>query len=109
MLIDSPDPYLRVSWYVIAAVIIAFVGFFGLALRYVVKVHKKQVTTGGEGLIGQIGRVTQTIDPSGMVLVSGELWKAKADETIKKGASVKVVKQDNMIIKVENYKEDIGG
>jgi membrane-bound serine protease (ClpP class) len=109
MLIDSPEPYLRVSWYVIAAVIIAFVGFFGLALRYIVKVHKKQVTTGGEGLVGQIGRVTQTIDPSGMVLVSGELWKARADETINKGASVKVVKQDNMIIKVENYKEDIGG
>jgi membrane-bound serine protease (ClpP class) len=106
MLIDSPDPYLRVSWYVIAAVIIVFVGFFGLALRYVLKVHKKQVTTGGEGLIGQIGRVTQKIDPEGMVLVSGELWKARADETIEKNARVKVIKQESMTVIVENYKED---
>jgi len=109
MLIDSPEPYLRVSWYVIAAVVIVFVGFFTLAIRFVVKAHRKQVSTGGEGLIGQIGRVTQKIDQYGTVMVSGELWKAKADEPIEKDAMVKVVKQDGMVIKVENFKEDIGG
>jgi len=105
MLIDSPDPYLKVSWYVIAAVIIVFAGFFGIAVRYVIKSHRKQVTTGSEGLIGQIGRVTRDLDPQGMVLVSGELWKAFADETVEKDARVKVLKADNMSLKVEKYTE----
>ena len=105
MLIDSPDPYLKVSWYAIAAVIIVFVGFFGIAVRYIIKSHRKQVTTGSEGLIGQIGRVTRDLDPQGMVLVAGELWKAFADETIGKDAHVKVLEADNMTLKVEKYTE----
>ena len=105
MLIDSPDPYLKVSWYVIAAVIIVFLGFFGIAVRYVIKSHRKQVTTGAEGLVGQIGRVTKDLNPQGMVLVSGELWKAFADENLSRDTKVKVLKTDNMTLKVEKYTE----
>jgi membrane-bound serine protease (ClpP class) len=105
MLIDSPAPYLRVSWYVIAAVVLVFVGFFGFAVRYVVKAHHKQVTTGSEGLVGLIGKVKQKIDPSGLVLVAGELWRATADEPIEKEERVKVVSSDGMEIKVEKHSE----
>ena len=105
MLVDSPDPYLKVSWYAISAVIIVFVGFFGIAVRYIIKTHRKQVTTGIEGLVGQIGRVTQDLDPQGMVLVAGELWKAHADETLLKDSRVKVVQTENMALKVEKYTE----
>jgi len=105
MLIDSPAPYLRVSWYVIAAVVVVFVGFFGFAVRYVVKAHHKQVTTGAEGLVGLIGKVKQKIDPTGLVLVAGELWRARADEPIEKDERVKVVSSDGMEIKVEKHSE----
>lgn len=103
MLIDSPQPYMKVAWYVIAAVVIVFVGFFGIAIRYVVKTHRKQVTTGKEGLIGQIGKVKQRLDPAGLVLVSGELWKAESNEPIDKDQEVKVIKYDGMILKVEKH------
>ncbi len=105
MLIDSPEPYLRVSWYVIAAVVIVFVGFFGFAVRYVVKTHRSQVTTGAEGLVGLIGKVKQKLDPAGLVLVAGELWRARADEPIEKDERVKVISSDGMEIKVKKHAE----
>ena len=83
--------------------VIVFVGFFGIAIRYVVKTHLKQVTTGKEGLIGQIGRVKQKLDPTGLILVSGELWRAESDEPIDKDQQVKVVTSDGMVLKVVKY------
>jgi membrane-bound serine protease (ClpP class) len=71
----------------------------------VVKAHHKQVTTGSEGLIGQIGKVKQKLDPAGLVLVAGELWRARADEPIEKDERVKVISSDGMEIKVEKHSE----
>lgn len=108
MLIDSPDPYLKVSWYAIAAVVIVFVGFFGIAVRYIIKTHRGKVTTGAEGLVDVKGRVTQTLDPDGMVLVAGELWKAHAKDGVKieKDSRIKVVKAEGMRVIVEKYEEE---
>jgi membrane-bound serine protease (ClpP class) len=101
MLIDSPEPYLQVSKSVVIALVLVFVGFFGFALRYVIKTHRGKVTTGSEGLIGLTGRVVKDIDPSGMIIVAGEHWIAEAEGKIEKGSKVRVLKADNMVLKVE--------
>ncbi|MBD3382903.1 MAG: nodulation protein NfeD [candidate division Zixibacteria bacterium] len=101
MLIDSPEPYLQVSKSVIVALVLVFVGFFGFALRYIIKTHKSKVTTGSEGLIGLTGRVVRDIDPVGMILVAGERWRAESSEKIEKDTKVRVVESDHMTLKVE--------
>jgi len=100
-LIDAPGPYLQVSKSVIASVAIVAAAFFIFIIRYVVKAHRKQVTTGHEGLLGQVAEVKQRIDPEGMVYVAGALWKAVADEPIDAGARVVVVGSDGMVVKVK--------
>ena len=67
-------------WAVTALLVVLFVliGFSALT------VFRRKPATGREGLVGAVGTVRQTLDPDGMVFVSGELWQATAvnDETI---------------------------
>jgi membrane-bound serine protease (ClpP class) len=100
-LIDSPEPYLAVSKGVIASVVGITSAFFLFALRYILKARKRQVATGGEGLIGQAALVKQSIDPDGMVYIAGALWKAVADEPIEEGCKAVIVSVDGMILKVQ--------
>ncbi len=106
-LVDSPGPYLQVSKSVIASVTVVAAAFFIFVIRYVVKAHRKQVTTGHEGLIGQVGTVKEKIDPEGAIYVSGALWKAVADEPIDAGTRVVVVESFGMVLKVK--KQSQGG
>ncbi len=106
MLVDSPLPYLRVSIPIIITVTICIAGFLLFAVGFVIKSHRKQVKTGYEGLVNQIGKVTEKIEGEGMIYVAGALWRAVADVPIDKGARVKVLSGENRILKVERI--DVG-
>jgi membrane-bound serine protease (ClpP class) len=106
MLVDSPLPYLRVSIPIIITVTACVAGFLLFAVGFVIKSHRKQVRTGYEGLINEVGKVTTKIDGEGMVYVAGALWRAVADAPIEKGAQVRIVSGMNRVLKVE--KIDVG-
>ncbi len=99
-LIDSPEPALKVSLSVIITITICIGGFLIFVVGYVVKAQRKRVLTGFEGLIGQMGKVSERIENEGMVYVAGALWKAVADEIIEKGEPVTIVSGHNQILKV---------
>ena len=107
MLFDSPFPFLRVSWEVIAGVTIITVLFFVFAIGMALKIQRKRPATGAEGMIGEIGIVTEKINPEGRVKIHCEIWKAYSDETINKGQKVKVISCDDrdLIIKVKGLKK----
>lgn len=109
MLIDSPEPTLRISLSVIITVTLCVAAFLVFAVGHVIKSYRKQVTTGYEGLIGQIGKVAERIDREGMVYIAGALWKAVADEAIEKGAPVKIVSGQHQILKVEKLSDSKEG
>jgi membrane protein implicated in regulation of membrane protease activity len=44
---------------------------------------KRKKITGVDGILGMRGVVTETVAQSGKVLVNGELWTAKLDESSK--------------------------
>ncbi len=103
MLFDSPFPFLRVSWEVIAGVTIITVLFFVFATGMALKIQRKKSATGAEGMIGEFGMVTEKINPEGKVKIHGEIWKAQSDETINKGQKAEVISCDdkNLILKVK--------
>ena len=104
MLFDSPFPFLRVSWEVIAGVTIITVIFFIFAIGMALKIQRKKPATGAEGMIGEIGVVIEKIDPEGKVKMHGEIWKALSDKKINKGRKVKVSECDdrNLVLKVKS-------
>ncbi|MDZ7344237.1 MAG: hypothetical protein ONA90_06945 [candidate division KSB1 bacterium] len=59
------------------------------------------MTTGREGMIGEIGTALTALDPEGQVQVHGEIWRAYSETPIKKGQPVKVIAVSGLQIKVE--------
>ncbi|MBD3226525.1 MAG: nodulation protein NfeD [Caldithrix sp.] len=103
MLIDSPFPFLQISWQVILGVVIITILFFGFAIGMAIRTFRSKVNTGREGMVGEIGEVYKTINPEGRIKIHGELWKALSDEKITKGKRVKIVEYDgkNLLVKVK--------
>jgi membrane-bound serine protease (ClpP class) len=75
-----------------------FVFVVGMGLR----AQTKKVTTGKEGIVGELGRVEIPLNPQGKVLVHGEIWNAEASEPLDKGTLIRVVSiVEGMLLKVE--------
>jgi membrane-bound serine protease (ClpP class) len=101
LLFESPEPYLRVSWSVIAVTVLAVTGFFAFAVTKALRAHHQRPTTGREGLIGQEGRADSGIVPEGKVFVNGEYWDAWSEEPIDAGDKVVVEAVEGMRLKVK--------
>ncbi|RMD95187.1 MAG: nodulation protein NfeD [Calditrichaeota bacterium] len=105
MLFESPDnimdPMFKVSLKLIITFTLATAAFFIFALTMAFRTHQKKVTTGKEGLIGEIGRARTKINPEGSVNVHGEIWSAISDQPIEKGERVRIVEVDGLQVRVE--------
>ncbi|HEX9984195.1 MAG TPA: nodulation protein NfeD [Thermoanaerobaculia bacterium] len=101
MLVDGPIPELRVSLATALAVSvpIGIIAVFLMAL--VLRARKHRVSTGTEGMIGEIGVARTAIDGAGKVFVHGELWNARSRDSIEPGARVRVAAVDGLHVVVE--------
>jgi membrane-bound serine protease (ClpP class) len=105
MLFDSPEPYLRVSWYVIFPLVLTTVGFFVFALSFALKAQLKKPTTGREGLLGMRGKALSALNPHGRVFVHGEYWSAESEEAIETGSTIEVTGVHELTLKVKEVKK----
>ena len=101
MLFRTPGSFLSVSWPVILAAVITTAAFFIFAIGMAIKARLTKPVSGKEGLVGERGVARTPLEPSGMVLVHGELWQAKSDEPIGKGEEVEVVAVEGLKLKVK--------
>jgi membrane-bound serine protease (ClpP class) len=101
MLIESPDPALRVSWYVILPMVATTAAFFLFAVSFALRAQLRQPTTGQEGLIGKRARVVSPIKPEGKVFVHGEYWNAESDDEVEMGETVEIVSVSELTLRVK--------
>lgn len=105
MLFSKPmtafDPVVKVSLRIIVIATAATAAFFVFALGMALKAHRRQVTTGKEGMVGEVGTAFSNLNPSGQVQVHGEIWQASSEVPIRKGERVRVVAVQGMEIMVE--------
>ncbi|MBI4621511.1 MAG: nodulation protein NfeD [Desulfobacterales bacterium] len=101
MLFESPVPYLRVSWAVLIPVVLGTSALFILSATLAFRAYLSKPTTGMEGLVGEIGTAKTEILQEGKVFIHGEYWNAYSDEVIPEGEKVRVLKMDNLRLKVE--------
>lgn len=104
LLFESPLPYMRASLVVIITVVAATALFFIFAVGLALKARKRKVTTGGRGLMGEVGVARTALKLEGDVFIHGEIWKAEADQPIKKGEKVVVTSVDHLTLKVTKKK-----
>jgi membrane-bound serine protease (ClpP class) len=109
MLFESTSPDFRLAWRVFIPTIVLISGFFVFVAGLVFRAQVTKPQTGAIGLIGEIGVVNKSLKPEGKVFVHGELWNAKAKDTIPEGVKVRVVNVVNLVIEVEPIDESATG
>jgi membrane-bound serine protease (ClpP class) len=91
MLIESPAPFLKISYKIIIPAVITTAAFFILAVGAGLRAQRKKPVTGQEGLIGERGVAVTEIDKTGQAFIHGELWTVRSGEKIGKGEDVEVI------------------
>ena len=94
------SPAMRVSIGIIFTVVLCTAAFFIFALTMAARAHRRKITTGEEGLIGETGTVVEALHPEGKISVHGEIWTALAEKPVKKGDRVVVDAVEGMVVKV---------
>jgi membrane-bound serine protease (ClpP class) len=92
---------LKIDAWVIATVVIIFSAIFAFIIGAIIRAHRRQVTTGKEGMLGRLAVAQTAIDPSGTVFIEGSLWTATTEgDRIEPGEDVIVIKVDRLKLKV---------
>ncbi len=96
MLFDGPIPDMRVSLGVALPTAVVVAGVTVFLLSRVLQAHRRQVMTGKDGMVGEVGRALSDLDPDGKVLVHGEYWDARSTVgRIESGSEVRVQKAND--------------
>lgn len=101
MMFEGNGPQSQLSWQVLIPTLLIVSAFFVTLASLAFKAQMSRPRTGGNGLVKETGIVKKRIEPEGKVLVHGELWHARAKETIEEGVQVRVVSVDNLVLTVE--------
>jgi membrane-bound serine protease (ClpP class) len=92
---------LEVPWLTIIALALGTAAFYVFAIAKVAAAHRRRPVTGFEGILGQTAVVRQALEPEGMVLVEGELWRAESESgPIAVGVRVVVTARDGYRLRV---------
>jgi membrane-bound serine protease (ClpP class) len=105
ILIDAPDPAVRIGLKTALGVVLPFAAIFMLLLFALLKSLRQKVSTGDAGMIGLVGVADSEIFGSGRVKVRGEYWSASSPVPIAAGRRVRIVAIENLTVKVEEAKE----
>ena len=62
--------------------------------------RKRRSITGSDTLVDQYGEAVETLDPIGQVKLRGQIWKARANETVARGEWVKVESVEGLTLVV---------
>jgi membrane-bound serine protease (ClpP class) len=113
----SPGPYLpasSVAWPVIGIMSALAVGYGFVIVRTLLQLRREPVPVGSglvglTDVVGMIGRVESPLSPTGTVYVDRESWTARLEgaETAAKGTSIRVVRQEGLILVVEPVGEEV--
>ncbi|HJQ38404.1 MAG TPA: nodulation protein NfeD, partial [Thermoanaerobaculia bacterium] len=101
LLVDGPIPEMRVQLMTAIAVSVPIGAIAIFLMTLVMRAHKNRVTTGTEGMIGEIGVARTSVAAEGKVFVHGELWNATARTSIAEGARVRVRAIEGLRVVVE--------
>lgn len=101
MLIDSSAaPFITISWKLIVSMGIGTALCFFIIIGAVIRAQRRKITTGKEGIIGEIAIAKTKISKEGLVFAQGEIWNAIGEEVIEAGEKVKVVGMEGLKLKV---------
>lgn len=100
-LVAAPVPEMGISPMVAISVSLAFGAITFFLVRLAVRARKRKALLGPDALVGSRATAMEPLELQGHVLVDGEIWDAVAAEPAPKGAELRVVGHDGMVLRVE--------
>lgn len=102
ILMDTGAPELSVSLSVILPVVAGLSAILFMLVRLGIASQRRRPITGTAGMIGETGRVLESIAPGqpGRVETHGEIWRARANESIAGGEVIRVTAVDGLTVTV---------
>jgi membrane-bound serine protease (ClpP class) len=101
LLVDAPIPEMRVRLLTALAVSIPLGGITVFLMSIALKARANKVTTGAQGLVGEIGVAQTPLSPQGKILVHGELWDATSSVSVAAGQAVVVRTVEGLLLHVD--------
>ena len=107
LLFNTPMMAGGVSLWLVLTVVVLTAVFFLVVVAAAVRAMRRRSTTGAEALIGRLGRAKSDLSPEGVVILDGELWRARAVSTdvIASDSTVRVVAREDLKLRVEGTEE----
>jgi membrane-bound serine protease (ClpP class) len=105
ILVDSPDPAVRIGFFTALALAVPFAAIFLILLVALLRSYRQKVTTGDQGMIGMLGVADSDVHDRGRVRIRGEYWTAHSSDPICAGKPVKVLAIENLMLEVEEVKK----
>jgi len=97
ILFPAAGPLFQIDPWLIAVVAILIAAFFAFVIQRVVRIYRRQATTGREELVGKTAVVKVALEPEGMVLFKGERWAAISEKgKVKPGETVIITRVDGL-------------
>ena len=102
LLVDGPIPEMRVNIPTALSVSLGMGVIVVFLMTLVLRARKARVSTGKEGMIGEVGVARTSVDAGeGKVFVHGEIWNATSGVPIDSGKRVRVNRVDGLRLIVE--------
>jgi membrane-bound serine protease (ClpP class) len=105
ILVDSPDPAVRIGWFTALSLALPFAAIFLVILVALLRSYKQKAVTGDEGMVGLVGVADTDIGESGRVRIRGEYWDARASSPVPAGKAIQVLAVENLKLIVEEVKK----
>ena len=99
-LVAAPVPEMGVTPWVAFAVSAGFGGITVFLVRLAVRARRRKALIGADAMVGCKAIAMEPLEPEGHVLVEGEIWRAVAGAPVPKGASLRVVSHEQMLLYV---------
>jgi membrane-bound serine protease (ClpP class) len=101
ILVDSPLPEGRIRLTTALGVTVPLAVIMVVLLRLAIAARNRKVVTGEEAMVGSSGVAQSDLNPSGQVLIRGEIWRAQSSVAIPSGTRVRVLKVEGLTLIVE--------
>ncbi len=101
VLIKSPWPGTHIHWSISLSVTVPLAVITTLLLRAAILARRRKSISGAEGLLDSTGVARTDVAPLGKIMVRGEIWDARATESIPAGTPVRVRAVEGLMLVVE--------
>jgi membrane-bound serine protease (ClpP class) len=105
ILVKSPMQEARIHLPTALSVALPLGAITIVLLRFAIAAKRRKAVTGEAGMIGLVGVAQTDLNPTGEVLVHGELWRARTAERIPQGARVRVREIEGLTLVVDSVPE----